>query len=337
MVASAESISKRKKFLDMGLLILMGLPNATSVQQEMDVMYQGFKAATYARGEALLTRKLMIRGRRQEENRRQHRLQVAANGIMVALPQLPPLGIGFEDLAAVVNGEEGDELDMRPFDKFFTKERILSSWAKVGFVPFTRKCLENKKVRHERGQEGGDGASRSAVLEDLSEDYNNLVHVAGERGLNAGVYDARIPVAMRIERVEDEDEQVKQLLQTKSAFSASGMWNICGSRISNASVVLRAQKEQVEREAGKVAATAQGKADRRVKLLVTAQTALRKYRNYGNTGMTDKDWVDIIRWVLPESKAEGLMKDLKKADAIVAKLATLDREWTTYIPPIEEV
>ena len=53
--------------------------------------------------------------------------------------------------------------------------------------------------------------------------------------------------------------------------------------------------------------------------------------------MTDKDWVDIIRWVLPESKAEGLMKDLKKADAIVEKLATLDREWTTYIPPIEEV
>lgn len=53
--------------------------------------------------------------------------------------------------------------------------------------------------------------------------------------------------------------------------------------------------------------------------------------------MTDKDWVDVIRWVLPESKAEGLMKDLKKADAIIAKLASLDREWTTYIPPIEAV
>ena len=53
--------------------------------------------------------------------------------------------------------------------------------------------------------------------------------------------------------------------------------------------------------------------------------------------MTDKDCSDIIRWVLPESKAEGLMKDLKKSDAIIAKLATLDREWTTYIPPIEAV
>ena len=144
MVASAESILKREKFLDMGLLILMGLPNAISVQQEMDVMYQGFKAATYARGEALLTCKLMIRGRRQEENRRQHRLQVAANGIMVALPQLTPLGIGFEDLAAVVNGEEGDELDMRPLNflrrkEFFRRGRRLGLYRSRGNVWRTRK------------------------------------------------------------------------------------------------------------------------------------------------------------------------------------------------------
>ena len=82
---------------------------------------------------------------------------------------------------------------------------------------------------------------------------------------------------------------------------------------------------------------AQGRAVRRVKLLVNVQTALQKYYNGGDNGMTDKDWGDIIRRVLPESKAEGLMKDLKKSDAIIAKLATLNREWTTYIPPIEAV
>jgi hypothetical protein len=70
MVASDESITKRAELAEKGLLILLGLPNATSVQQEMDVMYQGFKAATYARGETLLTRKLMLRGREIEEHRR---------------------------------------------------------------------------------------------------------------------------------------------------------------------------------------------------------------------------------------------------------------------------
>ena len=154
--------------------------------------------------------------------------------------------------------------------------------------------------------------------------------------MNAGVFDATIPVAARTQRVTDEDEQVKALLESKTAFSASGLWNTCGTRIGNAHVVLRAQKEQVELEAEKSALQERSRADRRAKTLVAAQTALQKYRQNSNA-MTDKDWVDIIRWVLPESKATGLMKDLKKADAIIAKLASLDREWATYIPPIEEV
>ena len=183
MVASAESISQRTKFLEMGLFILMGLPNATSVQQEMDVIYQSFKAATYARGEALLMHKLMVRGRQQQENRRMN------NGATAA----PLLSIGFEDLATFVNAGAGDGLDMKPVSKYFTKERIRSSWEKVGFVPFTRKCAHHKKVRHELGQHG---AARAMVLEELQENYGDLVVRAEREGLNAGIFDGTIPVAM---------------------------------------------------------------------------------------------------------------------------------------------
>jgi hypothetical protein len=116
MVASAESISKRSKFLEMGLYILMGLPNATAVQQEMDIMYQGFKAATNARGEALLTQKLMMRGRELQENRRRGK-----NGAAVAAS----LSIGFEDLATVVDGVDRDALDMKPFSKFLQRRELL--------------------------------------------------------------------------------------------------------------------------------------------------------------------------------------------------------------------
>jgi hypothetical protein len=289
----------------------------------MDIMYQGFKAATYARGEALLTQKLMMRGRELQENRRR-----GNNDAVTA-----PLSIGFEDLATVVDGVDGDTLDLKPFSKFFTKERIVASWEKVGFVPFTRKCIFHKKVRHELGQQG---LARANALEDLQKRYDDLVAVAEDHGLNAGVFDATIPVASRPQRVTDEDEQVKKLLETKSAFSASGLWNFCGTRIGNANVVLRAQKHQVDLEAEKSAVQERSRADRRSKTLVSAQTALQKYQQNSNA-MTDKDWVDIIRWVLPESKATGLMKDLKKSEAIVAKLASLDREWTTYIPPVEAV
>jgi hypothetical protein len=107
--------------------------------------------------------------------------------------------------------------------------------------------------------------------------------LARRRGFNAGVFDASIPVAKRIERVVDEEEQVNQLLETKSAFAAGGIWNICGTRIANANVVLRAQKQQVALEAEKSAVQAQGQAARRVKLLVNAQTALQKYRDGGTS------------------------------------------------------
>jgi hypothetical protein len=45
----------------------------------------------------------------------------------------------------------------------------------------------------------------------------------------------------------------------------------------------------------------------------------------------------VIRWVLPEAKVDFLVKDLKKRDPILAKLVTLPREWTTYIPLTEGV
>lgn len=78
---------------------------------------------------------------------------------------------------------------------------------------------------------------------------------------------------------------MKKLLETKNAFSASGLWNYFGTRIGNASVVLRAQKAQVDIEAAKNAAQARSQADRRSKVLINAQAALQKYqqnRSYCN-------------------------------------------------------
>ena len=67
----------------------MGLPNASSVQQEMDALYGPFKSATYARGEQVVQEKLRVRGlaRRNGE-----RLPCAV------------LNLDFADLPTIVNG-----------------------------------------------------------------------------------------------------------------------------------------------------------------------------------------------------------------------------------------
>lgn len=99
-------------------------PNATSVQQEMDALYGPFKSATYSRGEKVVQQKLKDRGLARRNGRQ---LSSAA------------LNLDFGDLATIVNGTTADTIQDKPFDLHFTKDKILWSWAKIGFVPFTRR------------------------------------------------------------------------------------------------------------------------------------------------------------------------------------------------------
>jgi hypothetical protein len=149
------------------------------------------------------------------------------------------LNLDFNDLAIIVNGKPDDEGCNHPFDCHFTKEKILRSWAKVGFVPFTQKCLANVKVRRELGQHVQD-----ARLERLQFNYDVLVDVLESMdGINPGIFSSSIPTAMHVARAETEDEQVEALIKAGKAFSASGQeWNMCDSRIGNAAVTLKAQK-----------------------------------------------------------------------------------------------
>jgi hypothetical protein len=314
IVACAESISKRGELFERGLVIMLGLPNGTSVQQEMDALYGAFKSATYRRGEQVVQLKLRDRGiaRRNGEPK-----------------QSAIVNLDFCDLATVVNGKPGDDLCNRPFDCNFSKEKILSSWAKIGFVPFTRRCLQNPKVRKELGQD-----LRDEDLETLQVQYDDVISGIERpgRGFNPGIFDASIPTAVRVERAATAALQVDELLKSGKAFSASGQWNLCESRIGNAGVTIMAQKKQLEINENARLLVVNKRNEAQAKVLDKAQIALQKYTTHENM-MSDKDWGDIIRWVLPEAKVDFRLKDLKKRDQIHTKLATLPRQWTTYIPP----
>jgi hypothetical protein len=150
-------------------------------------------------------------------------------------------------------------------------------------------------------------------------------------GFNPGVFDAAIPTAKHVLRAETEAEQEEDMLREGKAFSISGQWNHCKSRICNAGVTIRAQKRQLQLNEAARANTANKKSELQLKALEKAQTALAKYQ-FNSESLTEKDWGDVIRWVLPEAKVAFLLKDLKKKDQILAKLATLPKDWSTYIP-----
>ena len=58
IVSSEVVLAKREELFEHGLIIIMGLPNATSVQQEMDALYGPFKSSMYACGEKVVQQKL---------------------------------------------------------------------------------------------------------------------------------------------------------------------------------------------------------------------------------------------------------------------------------------
>ena len=101
-------------------------------------------------------------------------------------------------------------------------------------------------------------------------------------------------------------------------------------------MTLRSQKEQLQLNETARTNAANKKSEAQLKSLEKAQTALLKYQ-FDSHSLTEKDWGDVISWVLPEAKVEFLLKDLKKKDQILAKLATLPRDWTSYIPRREVV
>jgi hypothetical protein len=48
-----------------------------------------------------------------------------------------------------------------------------------------------------------------------------------------------------------------------------------------------------------------------LKALDNAQTALLKFE-FDAASLVEKDWGDVIRWILPEAKVDFLLKDLNK-------------------------
>jgi hypothetical protein len=296
IVSSEHVLAQREALFERGLIIIMGLPNATSVQQEMDALYGPFKSATYARGEKVVQAKLKQRGLARKNG---DRLQSAV------------LNLDFSNLPTIVNGTSDDEAQDRPFNAHFKKEKILWSWRKVGFVPFTRSCLANKRVRKELGQHNKDKA-----LEDLQFKYDVLVDALEGIGHNPGIFEATIPMVVHVERAETETAQVEQLLKSGKAFSASGQWNHCDSRIGNAGVTLRAQKQQLQINEATRLKAADKRSETQHNALEKARAALAKYK-FDAQSLTEKDWGDVVRWVLPEAKVSFLLKDLKKRDQIL--------------------
>ena len=196
LAKSVQSLQFRERAYQRGQLIFLGLPNSSAATQEMD---QGFsKYQNECKVSTVRVAGIKIKNRLQARKKTKGRIDgvpldgeegspddVNEEESAQAVHKTSVCNVSFtpQDLPRIVNGYPGDPIDLRPFDKTFTKEIIKSWWAKVGFLPMNRNSLHDPKVRWEKG---GGGAPKEAEVRiaRLESAYQKYVHAVSAIRMN---------------------------------------------------------------------------------------------------------------------------------------------------------
>ena len=205
-----------------GLYTFPGLQNATSVNQEMDDLYGCFQQTCTDVTAEIVAERVAARALEDEEG-------------LIPVKKRTKVNLTNCDIGRIVCGREGDPIEECAFQRSFTKEKVLSSFAKVGAAPLTRAGLEQKKVRHET-TEGDPGAGALVALE--TQHAANLTALA-QQGANASVFRASLPRRELIERPTGEAAQFAALVE--SGVTHTTVWHTMGAAAHNCDTIVAAE------------------------------------------------------------------------------------------------
>ena len=221
-----------------GLLIFPGLQNATSVNQEMDDLYSLLQQSCGAVTDEIVAERVAIRAAEDDED-------------IIPVKDRTKVQLTNCDLGRIVCGRESDDVELRPFERSFTPERIVASWCKIGAAPCTRAGLEQSKVRHEAIE----GDPKLGDLLALEERHTTNVTALEAKGANVNVFKAKLPRRAIIARATGPAAQLQALVENGVAHSS--VWHHCGAIALNSDVVLAAEGARLVAERDAAAATQQ--------------------------------------------------------------------------------
>lgn len=251
LTKTLENVEFRECMRNMGVLIYLSLPNATSVTAEMDDLYTSFNPCCRMRTKKLFGSKLKEKITELEKRRsirclnQLKRLESDLDFDEVIEDEVHEkvgsvISLDYSDVPVINNGIEGDPPHLRPFQHIFTHDRIRKSWANIGFLLMTRKHLKSNKVRHELGELTDSGAK----LSELQDKYKNVTKECIDKGFN-NVFHLHIPQKVDVKRSDDEEKQIEDILKNKSAFRPSGLFLNTANMLARRSVLIEAQKRVI--------------------------------------------------------------------------------------------
>ena len=355
----ATSIEFREEMAKLGVYIVMGLPNATAAQAELDQMYAMFQPRCKKSAIRVVGRKMALRAQARalnveasdsdsgdgddesdDDDKRCKKIKGAS---------ICNINLTKRDLGNIVNGFPDDAIEDRPFDYCFSKDNIIKNWIAVGFMPMTGNASNDPKVRHELG-DGGAPQEALTRMEKLVGDYDACAAELTRMGYNGGVLDLKPRVVSTTTFQKDEDEQIKHIMKNKLMTSAGGLYK-SGILIANCDVLLKASKlSAAETERLKVEISHKKKQKQEI-VEAEAHVAFAAWVSDGMKSNTDgcpilnrKDGYAIVRVLLPrlDVKKEFKLGQFKNAKDCVKWLGeigqgtTWDEEMSAWVREYEE-
>jgi hypothetical protein len=190
----SASIEFRDEMANMGVHILLLLPNGISCTAEMDQLLEKFKpacsksalliAAKKIHARYLVRKNYKTRGMEdeslddddgEEEDASKKRKKKGKSVCNVGFSNL--------DLGNLVNDWPDDPIEDRPFDRHFSAEGIIQSHIAVGFMPMTGQAAKYPKVRFEFGL-GGALPEDALQMDELRAEYKNAAEILTTMGYN---------------------------------------------------------------------------------------------------------------------------------------------------------
>jgi hypothetical protein len=356
----AISIDFREEMAQLGVHILLSLPNGTSCTAEMDQLFEKFKPACSKSALRVASKKMQKRmlARKKSTSKGNSSDGESADGenelveeekevevveaeeeeeVEVEKKRQSICNVSFSnfDLGNLVNGWPEDPVELRPFDFHFKKERIIKTWKAVGFLQMTGNATKDPKVRYEMG-EGGAPDDATNRLDHLRADYRKSAETLTEMGFNGAMFDIEPPVVSKDVIPEGNEAKIQHIIDNRLINKAGGLYKT-GLIIANAQVVLEAAKRIAVLDAK---AKAKAELKKTIDVLKRDGEAQKAHREWvcegrlvnddGNPKLNRKSAHAIVRFLLPrvDIKGELKMKDFNSMKACVKWLGEVKRGMT---------
>ena len=89
----------------------------------------------------------------------------AVENTEAAISLIKPAKLDNFDIPVIVDSKPRYKIKNRTWSYYFTCAKIFKSWLNISFVPFTRKTLKHKKLRHMFGTGGASNRMQDTLLE----------------------------------------------------------------------------------------------------------------------------------------------------------------------------